>query len=615
MRKYHGAAQDEFGNRLPTTAVTVINQLTGSIAPIFADDETTPLANPTSSDSNGLYTFKAAAGRYTITVSGQSALVDVTILDDPSILYLVNSGASILYGEAAYISGDGTAAKAQSDGTNSEASVVAICLETALTNGSTGRFRTFGLIDRAAGTPGALGYLGQDGEITETVPDYSAGDFFSTILGRQFTSDKFNVRGYNRDFSVALSLAPPSPPPIGNNTGVYTNGTIEGLHVDGSLVYVVGSFTTVTDSGGTYTRNRGACLNVATGLWTAWNPNIVGGTAYTVYKDATHVYVGTRQAAPTFGGVAVSYAARVDPTTGVRDATWAPTFNGSVRGFDTTGNDTFVCGSFTTVNGLSRSCVCKFTSGALTSWNPTTTDAPPNTLESHTGASIALVSIIKVISSSVVFASRSLRATRDAGGYWCGSWGIADTTTGVIAQSTEGNALINMQGIGENSASVVGSSLRFAYITNFGGTPIYSLPISVDSGKDIYVHGSVSASGAYTPAANFQGTGGNFYALCPSADGDELVGGEFSGYTGQTLYKYLVKYDPATGTLDTNFHFWTRMNAAGQSGPPNVYGVKPLTDGAVVAVGPFGSVAGAHQYDGNLFQGILILDSLTGARR
>lgn len=201
----------------------MLDSLTGSFAPLFEDDGVTPKSNPTTTSSSGMYSFVIAAGVYDITVFSTAPMIKVNIIEDPSIIYRINSGAPLLYGDSVYISGDGLVALAGTTGTAEEARVLAICVETTLATGATGRFRHFGMITHT-GTPGALGYLGQDGLPTETVPLYASGDKFSTILGRQFSNSQFHVRGVSGDgkgggigVSLELTPLPPSGPVEGWN--------------------------------------------------------------------------------------------------------------------------------------------------------------------------------------------------------------------------------------------------------------------------------------------------------------------------------------------------------------------------------------------------------------
>lgn len=231
---------------LPGVPVTVLDSLTGSFVPLFEDDGVTPKSNPTTTSTSGMYSFTIVAGVYDITVFSTAPMSKVNIIEDASILYRVNSGAPLIYGDSVYSSGDGTVALAGTTGTAEQARVLAICVETTLATGATGRFRHFGMITHS-GTPGALGYLGQDGLPTEIVPYFEDGDKFSTILGRQFSNSQFHVRGVSGDgkgggVAVAWELSPGAPRPIiigwsGSLHGISWS-TTNSYWTDGDLQFV-----------------------------------------------------------------------------------------------------------------------------------------------------------------------------------------------------------------------------------------------------------------------------------------------------------------------------------------------------------------------------------------
>ncbi len=200
MIKYYRVAQDLGGNVLPGATVQIKNFLTGVNAPIYQDDGVTPKANPVTCDSSGIASFKIAAGLYTmVTASGAytSTETEITILEDALVAYFVNDeGSSLVVGDLVRITGDGLVEQAFSTGTETEAGVEAICLETLLTDGSTGRFRLLGQLP-LPGTAGAYGYLSQTGTVTETIPTVGAGDTVQVMVGKFITNGIFNFKpGY-----------------------------------------------------------------------------------------------------------------------------------------------------------------------------------------------------------------------------------------------------------------------------------------------------------------------------------------------------------------------------------------------------------------------------------
>lgn len=192
--KYFDTIQELAGPPLVAATVTVTDHFSGNDADLFEDDGTTPKANPTTTNANGLFSFKTTPGRYDILIEkGPFTLSqeDVTIAQDQTVVNLINDeGSALVFGELVYISGDGLVKKAQSDGTDDEASAVALCLETTLADGVSGKFRLLGQIT-LTGVAGEVGYLSQLGEITATEPTTGAGDLFLTVVGRWVEDNLF----------------------------------------------------------------------------------------------------------------------------------------------------------------------------------------------------------------------------------------------------------------------------------------------------------------------------------------------------------------------------------------------------------------------------------------
>lgn len=68
--RWQATLTDEAGNVMPGATVTVRNEATGLLAPLFADKAgATPLGNPFTADSDGAMAFYVAAGFYEITAT------------------------------------------------------------------------------------------------------------------------------------------------------------------------------------------------------------------------------------------------------------------------------------------------------------------------------------------------------------------------------------------------------------------------------------------------------------------------------------------------------------------------------------------------------------------
>ncbi len=88
-------------------------------------------------------------------------------------------GTAITKGQLCYASADDTAKKAQSDGTEAEATCVYMCLDATIAPGATGNFVLGGVVAGAGAghTFGTTGYLsGTPGAISNT-PNLTAGQF------------------------------------------------------------------------------------------------------------------------------------------------------------------------------------------------------------------------------------------------------------------------------------------------------------------------------------------------------------------------------------------------------------------------------------------------------
>ena len=88
--------------------VTVTDTATNLLAALYSDDGITPLPQPLYTDENGLFSFYAADGKYTLTFSGKrvTTYTREVVLDDPAEnpfmskqeLALVNGASKVGYG-------------------------------------------------------------------------------------------------------------------------------------------------------------------------------------------------------------------------------------------------------------------------------------------------------------------------------------------------------------------------------------------------------------------------------------------------------------------------------------------------------------------------------------
>jgi|GEM_PF-5363930 len=200
------------------------------------------------------------------------------------------------------------------------------------------------------------------GVITGTPPD-------ATTTSISVTAS--NVGGVDTETLVAPAYA--------SLGAIRVNNRVEALHREGDLLYMGGTFTSVTDASGTLTRNRAACLNLTTGLFTAWNPD-VGGTVRAFASDGSFLYVGG-----SFATTAVTSRAslfRCSFTTGVIDS-WNPNPDGFVNVLRYIGTDLLVGGAFTSISSVSRRGIARYAAGTIDSFNLTVAPTNPEVLDIH----------------------------------------------------------------------------------------------------------------------------------------------------------------------------------------------------------------------------------------
>lgn len=68
MQNFFDVVQDRSGNAISNAVVTVFDSF-GNLATLFSDNGVTPLANPTSTNADGEYSFFAANGTYSLTIT------------------------------------------------------------------------------------------------------------------------------------------------------------------------------------------------------------------------------------------------------------------------------------------------------------------------------------------------------------------------------------------------------------------------------------------------------------------------------------------------------------------------------------------------------------------
>ncbi|MDX1908055.1 MAG: T9SS type A sorting domain-containing protein [Bacteroidia bacterium] len=143
------------------------------------------------------------------------------------------------------------------------------------------------------------------------------------------------------------------------------NSTVEALALDGTTLYIGGSFTDLNGQ----TRNRLAALDATTGALLALNPGL-NSTVYGLALDGNALYIGGSFS--QIAGQSRSYLAALDKTTGTLIAGFNPMVNSTVYSLEVRGGQLYAGGSFTMAGGQPRNYAAQLnlTSGSATTWNP-----------------------------------------------------------------------------------------------------------------------------------------------------------------------------------------------------------------------------------------------------
>jgi hypothetical protein len=140
------------------------------------------------------------------------------------------------------------------------------------------------------------------------------------------------------------------------------------------VVYVGGDFTAAIQNGQSIARNHVAAIDENTGQVLPWNPN-ANNIVRAITVDGSSVYIGGSFS--QVSGKKHDHIARIDASTGVVDPTFTPAVNSAVKALAVGGGELYAGGKFTTANGQPVANLAAFDlgTGALdTTWQPTTND-------------------------------------------------------------------------------------------------------------------------------------------------------------------------------------------------------------------------------------------------
>jgi hypothetical protein len=309
------------------------------------------------------------------------------------------------------------------------------------------------------------------------------------------------------------------------------NGTVRTEVIVGNIVYLGGSFTAMLPAGstgsGAVTRNGAAAMNLDTGALLSWNPNVTGGTVYTIKPSGSNLYLGGAFSTVA-GGTTHKKIVEVNNSTGAVVAGFKPpTPNKTVYAITPSGGNLFLGGAFTKMGGTTKSFLAEVnaSTGALNS-----TWAPVVDAEVH----------------AIAIDSAGTRAVlggffRNLNGASFIGVGAVDTNTGAtVPWAWHTNDLQTFRPFQLLKFTQDGSTL-FGAATGNGGE---LLSFNIETGALNYV----------------EGTNGNVTDMAV-LDGFVYFGGHFSGYCGlipgnnfctvQAARDKLIAVDENTGALQS----------------------------------------------------------------
>ena len=157
-----------------------------------------------------------------------------------------------------------------------------------------------------------------------------------------------------------------------------SNGTVWGVGVLGSTVYVGGGFSGTNSVNGNTTRNRLAAFSATSGtVVSAWDPNVSDNTVYALAVSSTAVYAGGNMT--LMNVTARNRAAAIDANGNL--TSWNPNINGTVFSLAVSGSGStttvYAGGAFNGVNSVNgnttRNRLAAFdatTGTVVDAWNP-----------------------------------------------------------------------------------------------------------------------------------------------------------------------------------------------------------------------------------------------------
>jgi len=145
-----------------------------------------------------------------------------------------------------------------------------------------------------------------------------------------------------------------------SSVNAQADGIVNTILINGSTVYVGGTFTTF---GGSSSCKYIARFSTSGTFDNTWTPNAAGGnTINTILVDGTDVYVGGSFS--QLGGASRNNIGKLSTLSNTADATWNPNADNIVRELLKVGSDIYIGGAFTTMSSLPRNGLAHLSTSA-----------------------------------------------------------------------------------------------------------------------------------------------------------------------------------------------------------------------------------------------------------
>ena len=355
------------------------------------------------------------------------------------------------------------------------------------------------------------------------------------------------------------------------------NDIVRTIVINSSAVYAGGDFTYV--SGNKYQRNFAASFDLINGVVDPyWDPNFNGAVKALATDGSTNslIYAGGDFTSVTGGVTSRSHLAALNASSGNVDTTWTPSANGSVNAILFMGGNAYIAGSFSKMNGTTRSKLASVdaSSASLTSWDPQiNSSASVRSLSSYSTTTIyAAGDFISVNVTRNPTTKKYLAAFNSTNGDLVSSWNPNPDNVAFSVSTSGSNIYVGGQFTIIEAATarknIAAIDLTTGIVDANWNPSVNGAVNSLDvNSTALYAGGEFTSAGGSSPvnrsyAAAFDLTTGQYTSWNPDINNyvNKIIAtpskiylaGKFT-YVNSSAYKrnYLAVTDVTNGTADT----------------------------------------------------------------